>query len=108
MVNETVKTAYVMKLTNLSPFQSLQEDFPVSSSDKDGEESLPTATRCYRFDDSDDDDDDAYEDETMVSLMKPLKENVLPIRAKLQFSSSFKEVPVLCILFFLRSGSSLA
>ena len=85
MVNKSVKNAYE---TNqfISLFQYLQEDFPASSVDKDGEESLPTATRYYRFDDID--DDHACKDESMVSLMKFLKDTILRIRAKLQFSSS--------------------
>ena len=97
MVNESVKNAYE---TNqfMSLFQSLQEDFPASSADKDGEEPLPTAARCYRFDDSD--DDNACKDESMVSLMKFLNDTILRIRAKLQFSSLSKEEPVLSILLF--------
>ena len=78
--------------------------FPASSSHENDEEYLPSSARYYRIDDS---DDDACEDESMVSLMCFLEDTIRRIRVKLQFSSSLpKEVPVLCMLTFLRPGSS--
>ena len=80
MVNESVKNAYVKKLINLSPyFSPFMKTFLTVLL-------IKTATRCYRFDDSD--DDNACKDESMESLMKFLKDTILRIRAKLQFSSS--------------------